>query len=210
MDPYDLEDLSQNQGAEIDHNIDRIYPNKKSIAYGLYFKLISYENHYNLIQTKYKALATTWMLAAFIGIGYLLGGKETGIPFNILISTMLICLLAAEGIILVWFLDAGVYYRLIEAIFAEAIKLETRFKFLGKNHQNLLRLHNSHRDPLKFMTMFYSSFVFFLLLIALISIALYVYSINILYLYVLAFFLFASSLIFWALYNIKRKHRRKS
>jgi len=99
---------------------------EESINYGLYSKLNSYEYHYNSIKVRYKLLSLTWLIAAFIGYGYLISGEEVGLPFSSFAGIAILSLLASVGIGLLCFLDIGIYHRFIEAIYNEHIRLEKK------------------------------------------------------------------------------------
>ncbi len=147
----------------------------RTLTASIYYNLVSYENHYNMIQNKYKALATTWIVATFLGIGYLLTGMEVALPVNVLLAILFLCLLSAEGVSLLWFLDVGVYYKLIESIFQQTLLMEKKYKYLGRSHHNIIKLHEERHDPMKFLSMFYSSIILFLILIASICLSFYLY-----------------------------------
>jgi hypothetical protein len=189
MDFNESESFETDSDAETDYTPEAIHDTTKSLMYGIYTKLIAYENHYNNIQNKYKSLASTWMVATFIGIGYLLSGIEVSIPFNTYIAIMFLCLLSAEGILLLWFLDAGVYFRLIEAIFVETYFLEKKYPFLGEYHHNILKLHQEGTDPLRFQGFYYFSFIVFLLGIAIVCLNSYLFSFDKIYSYFTFLFL---------------------
>lgn len=151
---------------------------ERSMAYALYYMLIAYENHYNILQMRYKQLAITWALATFIGIGYLLSGLETTLPIDIKLAIMFLCLFAAEGIFLLWFLDINVYYKLIESIFSETIKFETKHDFIVKTHYNMKNLQKLESEPHKFHGLFYLVFIGFFLFTSFASLIFHLYYIN--------------------------------
>lgn len=169
---------------------------EESLAFALYNDLVQYENHYNILQNKYKGLATTWLIATFIGIGYILSGYEVGLSVNIFLALMLLCLLSSLGIFLLWFVDIGVYYKFIESIFLEALKLEKKYPVLGSSHQNILKLHEIAHDPVMFQGIFYSSFMIFLLSMAFLSLSIYLYQINLWFFIIVLFFMSIGWILF--------------
>lgn len=188
--------------AESDYIIDPVSGNLKSIAFGLFNKMIGYEHHYNTIQNRYKTLAATWMLMTFLGIGYFLSGFEVGIPFNSLIGVMILCLLSSTGIFLLWYLDSGIYHKLLEAVFMETFSLEKKFLFLGKSHENMMNLiYQGKKIPVFFHGLFYSSFIVFLIIIAMISVCIYLFGISKMYAVVVGFLFILSLLIFRVLHK---------
>lgn len=178
-----------------------IKEDEKSIAFAIYSELIAYENHYNLLQNKYKGLASTWIVATFVGIGYVLSGYEVGFSLDIFLTIMFLTMLSGLGIYLIWFLDAGVYYKFIESIFIEVIKLEDKYPFLGKSHHNIIKLHDYEIDPHTFHGVFYTSFILFLLTTAGICLSIYLYKISIIYFSLVLFLLLVGWIIFIILHK---------
>ncbi len=78
------------------------------------------ERHFNTLQGAYRALASTWLLAMFAGIGFLLNSNIE--HRHLLIS--LTGLATTIGVFLLWFPDLCVYHRLLLAAFEEARILE--------------------------------------------------------------------------------------
>lgn len=162
-------------------SIDSLPVTESALFYSLYVELISYENHYNIIQNKYKGIATTWIITTFVGIGYVLSGYESGISMSIFLTLMFLTLISAAGIYLLWYLDSGIYFKLIESIFSEVMKLEEKYPILGSYHHNILKLHKMEHDPHTFHGTFYTSFIFFMLSISAICLNIYLYQINFYY-----------------------------
>lgn len=152
---------------------DLLLDEKASVHVMIYQDILNYENHYNMIQNKYKALAATWVMAAFVGIGYLMRGYESKLSIDLYLIIAFLSLISALGIFLLWYLDSGVYYKLIEIIFEAGLELEKKNSYLGKFHENLLQLHVSQKEPRIFHGFYYSSFVFTFLLITGLSIISY-------------------------------------
>lgn len=161
-----------------DFEIEEVKSDPESLAYGLYSALVSYEDHYNNLQNRYKSLAITWTLATFIGIGYLVSGYEKALHINILLIVLFLSVLAAQGIFLLWFLDAGTYESLIFSIWKEIYKLEETYPSLGRSHHLVKLLFKGVKKPRLFHGVFYAYFVFFLLITGIISLGVYLYSIN--------------------------------
>lgn len=172
----DVEEPKEN--SKTDYIIDPINPSDDSIAFGLHSKLTSYENHYNIIQNKYKGLAVTWFLATFLAIGYVLSGFEENLPISMVLIISFLCMIAAIGIFLLWYIDSGIYFRMIEAIFNEIILIEDSFPVTGQSHHNMIKLHGLEHEPERFQGIFYSYIIFSFLAIASSSFGLYLYIIN--------------------------------
>ncbi len=102
----------------------------------IYSNLVTYEQHFNEIQSRYRSLASTWLLATFAGIGFILSEKlNMTIPIDLIIS--LIAVAGGIGIYLLWNLDHMVYHRLLESAFVECFKLENKYNILPKVAHNM-------------------------------------------------------------------------
>lgn len=178
---------------ESDYIIDPICGKDRSISYGLYKKMNLYQYHYNAVKVKYKRLAVTWFFAAFIGIGYILLGKEKALPFNDLIAISSLGLFASIGIFLLCFFDVNIYHRLGESIFAACANFESKNPSLGRAHINMAKLLVKRQiSPVLFDGIFYCSLTFVLLLISDISLFFHLLKTN----KTLAIFVFSIALIF--------------
>jgi hypothetical protein len=94
------------------------------------------ERHFNQLQSVYRGIASTWLLATFGAVGYLLFGKD-GCVVHPWMAAM-VCLLGAFGVALLWMLDLSVYHRLLVAAFDEGKALEDYFAWLPKVRTNML------------------------------------------------------------------------
>src|SRR5690348_6386881 len=76
------------------------------------------ERHFNQLQSVYRGIASTWLLATLGAVGYLLFSKDTRgtDPRYIHLFSSVICFLGACGIGLIWVLDLRVYHRLLVAV----------------------------------------------------------------------------------------------
>lgn len=85
-----------------------------------------FERHFNQLQATYRALASTWLLAAFTGVGFtILNAKSIqSIPVDWLLMAAGVALAGAIGIGLIWNLDLLVYHRLLDVIFHTARTIE--------------------------------------------------------------------------------------
>ena len=148
--------------------LEHIKSEEYAVAYGLDSKMRHYSAHYSFIKTKYKALATTWLLATFIAVGYLIRGVEIGLPVSNYIAIAFLSVLASLGILLLYFLDVGIYHRLLEAIFVESLKLEKKYPFLSDTEKNIIKLLVKKRSkhPIVYEGLFYAFYVLVLNLIA--------------------------------------------
>src|SRR3989344_8695633 len=89
---------------EIEDVIDVFSGDENILIYGFYAQLTIHKGHFSSMQKRYRSLTSTWLLAAFAGIGYLLSGHaQIELPFNILFGAVFLCFCAGFGITLLWF-----------------------------------------------------------------------------------------------------------
>jgi hypothetical protein len=118
---------------------DTSHSNEQERLLKIYCELGVIDRHFGSIQSHYRALASTWLLAAFGAIGFILAKDFNPIiAKDLLIATIGIC--GAIGIYLLWVLDLLVYQRLLDAAFVEAKKLETRNTWLPQVRNNMTML----------------------------------------------------------------------
>jgi len=126
----------------------------KLIIYGIYTKLMNAEKYYAAIQTKCRELASTWLLAAFAAIGFLLSSREHGLPFHALIGVDIICFLGVLGILLIWYEDLIIYEKLLSISFLEAYKLERAYSWLPRLHHSMVDVYH-HKNGALLKSRFY-------------------------------------------------------
>jgi hypothetical protein len=80
------------------------------------------ERHFNTLQSVYRGVASSWLLATFGAVGVLLSAH----PW----MAGGICWLGALGICLLWMLDLHIYHRFLEAAFQQGLDLEEKFHWL--------------------------------------------------------------------------------
>src|SRR5258708_7592134 len=98
------------------------------------------ERHFNEMESRYRALASTWLLATFAGIGYVAAHGHLGVKLNLWIVIAIIGLAGALGIGLLWNLDLLVYHQLLDVSFEEARKLEEIYKWLPPTRTRMIEL----------------------------------------------------------------------
>jgi hypothetical protein len=90
-----------------------------------YWKLAEIEQRFNTTQAATRALASTWMLAAFSAIAFLIRSQNGGtwlmppLMLVVLVSTM-----AVIGLFVLWIVDQLVYQRLLGAAFTAGLRME--------------------------------------------------------------------------------------
>jgi len=87
------------------------------------------EKHFNDLQSRYRTLASTWLLAAFGGIGFVLSTKLEA-PISSQLIVMSIALAGSAGIMLLWVLDVLVYHDLLVAGYVLGKQLEEVFTWI--------------------------------------------------------------------------------
>lgn len=115
----------------------------KNLVFGLYAQLKAHKDHFSNMQNRYRSLASTWILAAFVGIGYLFSRHKIDLPFNTSIAVVILCVLATIGISLLWHLDIVVYQKLWFGTIIEMARLEKKNKWLLGVNNEILKAHAS-------------------------------------------------------------------
>lgn len=91
----------------------------------VYKELGTYERHFNQMQSVYRSLASTWLLATFAGIGYIFHESSTYFGgIDVRLAASMIALAGGTGIFLLWIIDVMVYHALLVAVTEESEKLE--------------------------------------------------------------------------------------
>jgi len=97
------------------------------------------ERHFNDLQSKYRMMASGWLLASFGAIGFVISEvADIGVPPLILIAG--IAAAGAVGILLLWVVDLLVYHRLLDACFIEGLKLEESCQWMPPFRHNMMRM----------------------------------------------------------------------
>lgn len=95
-------------------------------ALGALDRLTSSEKHFDGMKSTCRSLASTWLLATFGALGFLLTEDFHGaFPLEVVALALGMC--GAIGIFLLWVLDLLVYHRLLDASFMEGLELEAAF-----------------------------------------------------------------------------------
>jgi len=97
-----------------------------------------HERHFNTLETEYRKLASTWLLAALGASGFVLK-SDTVMPFDRWYLVLAICIAASVGLAILWMMDIKVYHRLLNAFFKEGMKLEIDYSFLRPIRINMAK-----------------------------------------------------------------------
>jgi hypothetical protein len=101
-------------------------------AWQMYSDLRESEFHFNQLQTEYRKLASTWLLATFGAVGFVTTSGQLVVPIDHLLIASLVCIAGSAGILLLWNLDLMVYQGLLLAGFAIGREMEQEFWWLPK------------------------------------------------------------------------------
>lgn len=80
------------------------------------------ERHFNELERTYRALASTWLLATFAGMGFVF--EATGLPVQREAVVYAISIAGSIGIQLIWVVDLLAYHKLLQAFFIEGLRIE--------------------------------------------------------------------------------------
>ena len=110
------------------------------LVWSIYKALSEQCEHFNGLESSYRTLASTWLLAAFAGMGFVLKEIHTGQQLLLVAG---IAAVAAIGILLLWLLDQMVYHRLLSAAFAEQLALERQHAWLPQVAHRMMQAHGN-------------------------------------------------------------------
>jgi len=164
------------------------------------------ERHFNNLQTGYRKLASTWLLASFAACGYVLK-SDSDIPFNKWYFVFGICIAATGGLGVLWLLDLKVYQRLLGAFFYQGVLLELEYyKWLPPIRINVLRSQETGSVQTRVQYFYFFSIVI-LHLVAIISI--WNFSLDIFYRILFSAAIFLGILSTQILFIIDSSRKRK-
>ena len=122
---------------------------KRLVIYGTYTNIIQSIKHFERLQTHYRIISSTMLLATFAAIGFILSSQVKLLPIDISIAIFFIGLLSLTALTSLWYLDLFLKERLLISHFVEAIKLEKKTDWLPKVHINILKNQNHKEAPSK-------------------------------------------------------------
>jgi hypothetical protein len=94
--------------------------NDRELRWKFAAELMSAERHFNSMQNHCRTMASTWLLAAFGGIGFIHAEKLERAD----LLAGVVAIAGAFGILLLWVLDVKVWHRLLLANYMEGRALE--------------------------------------------------------------------------------------
>jgi hypothetical protein len=107
-------------------------------VWSIYSEMGVEERHFNSLQSTYRALTSTWLLATFGSIGYFLSDKMVNCPIDKWIMIIVIGFMSSTGIMLIWNLDLKVYHPLLAAAFGQGRLLEKQYSWLPQMRTNMM------------------------------------------------------------------------
>lgn len=149
---------------------------KKQLLSGVYSKLLQGGRHHGGIQTSYRIIASSWLLATFAAIGFFLS-KDNILPFSHLLGVALICLIGIIGLYLLWYEDTFVQELLLDMNVVEALRLEKEYSWLPQVHHCFLHLYKTTNARIV-KVLFFIGCKSILVVIMGISLAIYFYNWN--------------------------------
>ncbi len=124
------------------------------IVYLAYSNCIQAITHFDNIQTTFRVMTSTILLATFAGIGFIFSGESKQLPIDAFIAVVLVCAIGLSAICALWHLDVVFYERLLISFFTEAYDLEERFAWLPKIHHKML-IESSNKEKPRNLVFFY-------------------------------------------------------
>lgn len=132
------------------------------------------EKHFNSLETQYRLLASTWLLASLGAIGFLLkDDRSISVDPGKLLLIGCIALVGSIGIVLLWLLDIKVYHKLLNCVFIRGVMLEIAYPWLPKIRTDML-LSQETGDVTNSTGLYYIFSSLLLQLISLVSFTAYV------------------------------------
>lgn len=139
-----MKDVEPPHEEPVEDVLDFIQKSDERLALGLYSQLKFQKDHFSNMQNRYRGLTSTWLLAAFAGIGFLIT-CYIQLPFSVLLGILLLCVCSIFGITLLWFLDVVLYQRFWIATVLELAKLENAHSWLPRTNANTLVIRKSKK-----------------------------------------------------------------
>lgn len=100
-----------------------------SLIWDMYKSLTDQCAHFNSLESTYRSLTSTWLLATFGGIGFVLQ-EQASLTLYVPYLIAAIAYAGAAGVLLLWLLDLGVYHKLLSSAFSEQLRLEKQNTWL--------------------------------------------------------------------------------
>lgn len=147
--------------------LDLISHTNKTIIFSMYLKLVQFEHHIDVISTRYKYMALSWIFGIYAAIGFMMSTEVENLPFDPIFSVIMLCVIGVVGLSIIWHLDVNIYTKFWAVAFIEEIRMERKFKFLPRS-RNLEFLIDDDRERIVSQGFLYmmSNCLFFITMIA--------------------------------------------
>lgn len=146
---------------------------RRYFIYGAYSKVLSGARHHASLQANYRIMASTWLLATFSAIGFLLSVDEL-LPFDHLLAVVFICFIGITGLYFLWYEDTVVQELLLDMHVVEGLSLEKKHLWLPQLHHCFLHLYKKGQTPIV-KVLFFIGCKTILIIIMTISLCMYLY-----------------------------------
>ncbi len=132
----------------------------RQLAVACWQELGHQERHLTAQQTRYRGLASVWLLATFVATGVVLTSADIALSLHPMLLISLAGVSGGAGLILLWNMDLMVTNRLVDAVFIEGLRLEQRHGQLPPVRHNMMALYGGRGVLEKVAAFYYSSIVF--------------------------------------------------
>lgn len=102
----------------------------------IYQEIGRFELHFNDLESRYRTIASTWILGAFAAMGFA-WSADLGVPEDKYLIVAVIGLCVCLGLGLLVMLDLSVYHCLLDAAFIEGKELEEKYDWLPQIRTNM-------------------------------------------------------------------------
>jgi hypothetical protein len=116
-------------------------------VWSVYSYLQQAELHINDLQSHYRTLASTWLLATFGAAGFLVTDDSLALPIDSPLLASAVCVLGTVGVLLLWNLDLLVYQGLLRARFYIGRDMEAELPWLPPVRRRMLIAFPSGTTP---------------------------------------------------------------
>lgn len=141
----DVDDFNEEGDQDVAQEVLSMHLSKKTLLYALHVHVNQFEVHLDAITHRYKAIALLWLLATFVGVGFLFSSKYRGLQIDHLLMSSALCLFGIIGVTSLWYVDISTFQKFWAGFFVEGIKMENRYKFLLKIGATSLALNSVER-----------------------------------------------------------------
>lgn len=129
-------------------------PDGPALVAASFSELGAFERHLSGVQSRYRVMASGWLLATLLGSGWILTSPSFALGLHPLLLVTLAGVAGSVGLVLLWSLDLMVTSRQLDAVLIESLRLEQRHPALPSLHHNMMALYGG-RGVLERVAAFY-------------------------------------------------------